>query len=954
MMARAATAPELARLRSDGQFSELFMAIHNPATVYTARINQSITSYDSVAELTYDGGSGTLGNVLPGMSLWIGSAPGARDKGVCRVRKTPTSTVLFINETSDIAFADNDYITVVDEFGLWPKHLRVSPVRMDYDIVYSDQHSLYDPVPVLGPIAAVLWLTGATVTFHPTAADSWVLGAATITGYSWSAPGASATSNMTTAAPTITYNAAGTYRISCTVTASNGKSYTGYRYVFVYSAAHPPVTAFTLENCAGDWEDGGWSFEVTMYDEADISSVRERALVTLFAKDYYAGVEGSIGPVTGYEHIIAVGWIDGESITWDPSGASVRLTVRGPHYWLKQMTGFPVGTKNTTGTPSDWTQFKNLTVDGGIWHMLHWRTTATAVLDVYRSGDTNLLPAAEGQIGSLWEQLSAIAEQSILAHPVCDRYGRLIVEVDSQYLPVTGRSFIPVVQAITTDDWRDQIEIERHTAPAVGTLELSGVSYNGTTATPLFSKAAGTVFKRYGRVETRDQLLLTDQTQANVLAGLILGRLNNEYPRVSVSLAQNNRLIDIAPRQYVTLTIAAEDTPRGVAFADKRFIPRRVELEYDNDSGSIQTRLDLEGETTNELAVTVIRPNTPIQNIPTLPEIIIPSWPIFPPPGIIIPPPVIPPEPPPEPGYDCVADPHAPANGPWNVFMSGEILNTNPTWKMAYFRAIARDSSYDYPTRYTVNGRWQKREIVGATPGAWYDVTDDDWWQIYLIDLNGNHLATGIHDTVTDPTSRTGHFNLGGPANFWGIEIILSPTLPTLHVDHVDASLFGHFWDAGDTHSVTYGIYGVENGLWVRATGHYDRAYWSWTGIRVTIYPVAPATFQDLWYQADGTMNVNSSQTIGGLRLYQNNDPNHPDIGTAELNAGSGSLHGYNNELKNIPYRTTIVLDAACWINAGSGPGQTYNGDVTWQVFPVASYRLVIDSAFLWNLCPWA
>jgi len=88
--------------------------------------------------------------------------------------------------------------------------------------------------------------------------------------------------------------------------------------------------------------------------------------------------------------------------------------------------------------------------------------------------------------------------------------------------------------------------------------------------------------------------------------------------------------------------------------------------------------------------------------------------------------------------------------------------------------------------------------------------------------------------------------------------------------------------------------------------------------------------------------------------LYQNNDPNHPDIGTAELNAGSGSLHGYNNELKNIPYRTTIVLYAACWINAGIGGGQTYNGDVTWQVFPVASYRLVIDSVFLWNLCPWA
>ena len=58
-MARAATVPELALLRTEGQFSKLYLAIHAPATIYSARLNGAPTSNDSVAELTYDGGSGT-------------------------------------------------------------------------------------------------------------------------------------------------------------------------------------------------------------------------------------------------------------------------------------------------------------------------------------------------------------------------------------------------------------------------------------------------------------------------------------------------------------------------------------------------------------------------------------------------------------------------------------------------------------------------------------------------------------------------------------------------------------------------------------------------------------------------------------------------------------------------------------------------------------------------------
>ena len=58
--ARAATSGELIKFRASGQGAKLNIAIQHPTSVYTARINQTFTTLDGVAQLTYDGGSGTL------------------------------------------------------------------------------------------------------------------------------------------------------------------------------------------------------------------------------------------------------------------------------------------------------------------------------------------------------------------------------------------------------------------------------------------------------------------------------------------------------------------------------------------------------------------------------------------------------------------------------------------------------------------------------------------------------------------------------------------------------------------------------------------------------------------------------------------------------------------------------------------------------------------------------
>ena len=690
------------------------------------------------------------------MTLYVGTSAGAYDKGMCRIRRAATATVLYIGETSEIAFADNDYLTVVDEFGLWPKALRIvgGVTFMDYDIAYSDQHKYPAPVPVLGA-DQVLWLTGATVSHTRTAVGSYVVGSGAIASYQHTAASASAISNDTTDTATITYNAASGmagYRESCTLTSGNSKTMTGYRQTWVFDATHLPVTDFTLEGAKGDYESGGWEFTIKMPASATLSTVRDRAKVVLFSRDYYGGVESEIGPVAGSENVIASGWIDGgesgERITWNPEQGEVVFTVKGPAYWLGKMQSFPTGIKNINNSdPTTWLRFRDLTVDKGVWHFLHHRSTATAVMDCYLSGDTRALPTAESPASSLWQQLTDIADLSILAKPACDRYGRLFVEVNQQFLPDASRSIIPVVMAMTKPDWREKIDIERSTVSKVGLLVASGVSYNGVKGFSLWSKAPGNVPKRYGDPEPVDSLLFANQTDANVTAGMLLANANNEYSSVSMPLSANNRLIDICPKQYITATAAVNDTVRGISFTDKKFIPRRIEYSHETgeDGGNVLlVDLECEAETTGPIGVTYIPPKPPPAQPYQPPVPGEPSYPPFPPPYIPWLPPVLPPVI--EPIGDCITDMGAEENT-YPLFFKPTVLSGADADEAdrtayaltgaCYIRAAAADhpSFVYFPISSSAFGYWSS--------GVWRDADPSAWVHVYAVDAAKNVVLNG-------------------------------------------------------------------------------------------------------------------------------------------------------------------------------------------------------------------
>ncbi len=590
-MTRAATTAELAILRSDGLAARLYAVIDQPVAVYQCQVNQSFETHDKVAEVTYDNASGTLANALPGMTVLVGSTAGAHDRGLARLRKTPTSSVLYLGEGSEIEWADDLYLTVLDEFSIWPRHVRVTAagdVYMDYDTAYSDQHSACTPVPCLGPDRA-LKLSGASVAAQFDASDSWVVGS-TISSYAWAVLRGSATlTDANTATPTLTATAAGRILLRCLVTAANGKSFYGYRNVYVYDDANPP-TEIVLEDFSGSFERGGFEFSFSLTGPLSFS-LRDYLKVVLFAEEQ----PQSIGPLAGAENVLAIGWLDESECQVNAQEGTARLTAKGAHYWLQRISGYPSGLESTSTTPAAWTQMGSLTVDKMLWHLLHWRSSITYCADIFLTGDDRQASALQAPLGSLWSQIKVIAEESILAAPLCDPYSRLWVQVDANYLPESERSGIPDIMTLSSDDF-SSVDFSYRPVAEAARLELSGVAIStGGSAQALFSLAPGHVFGRYGQPLRRESLLLSDQDQANELAGLVLGREQRRFD-FSIALVSANRLITLAPRQFLNLSIADDDTPAGAAYTGA-ILPREMTLTHNPSTGLLQMQITAEPET---------------------------------------------------------------------------------------------------------------------------------------------------------------------------------------------------------------------------------------------------------------------------------------------------------------------------------------------------------------------
>lgn len=740
-MTRALTSGEKTYLRSDGQHSRLYLAVFAPSTVFTAQVSATPSSVDELYEISYDNGSSGWANALIDQLIYVGSTAGAYDKGMARLRGTLSgvSGTMKVGEVSEINWANNDHITVVDEFPIAPRHLYITSggtVYMDRDIAYSDQHQYPDPIPVLGPVLSVKIMTSHEITLSFDGSDSWTPDGGALT-YSWSFPSAASTTGTSTATPTATYNAAGTYRYSCTVTRDYGgghvKSFTAYRYIRIFNTTNDKAESqFTLESCSGSWDNQGWSFSIKMFANADRSTIRDRALVVLFADDWYGDTKVSIGPITDREEMVCLGWISGETIEWDKEIGAVTFQVEGPQFWIAQTQGFPSSLEDVQTTPTEWLDYQSLTFDAGMWHFMRWRCTVSRMMDFYKSGDTrgiSLFNATGAQ--TLWAQINAEAEGTILAHPCCDRFGRLFIEIEPQLVPTGSRGSIPTIQTLLGEDLRRPISFERRVTPTTGLVDLSGIIYSAGSGSPRFSLAPGHIPKWWGaNIDRRDRLALSSQAQANELCGLFLGWLNNEYPDFPLPMASNHRMTDICPHQYLDLTLSASDTVRGVA-VNLTLIPRAVNYSYDTITGLLNVDIRTEATTVDTLADDGDIPESP------------PS-----------------PAPPPVPPVDTIPLPDLTAEWPMKVYCATKVVGvyyssdftgpdgTMPTWTKIS-SGLSTDTIHQFTTDRSESDKNERQFVIAEDSSgdlALYKRESQGSWTLVL-DIGDCATITGITDT---------------------------------------------------------------------------------------------------------------------------------------------------------------------------------------------------------------
>ena len=576
------------------QKAKVYAIFDNPPVVFACRVNQTFPTHDMVVEFIYDGvTTGAYTDVLPGMTILLGSAAGLSDKGITHVRKAITASIIYNGETSETEWANDLYVTVLQDWGIWVEYLRMASdqtVYMKYDVAYSNQHTNKLPVPIMGPDRVIRY-EGAPVSLSFTGAASYAPGS-TVASHLWTCAGATVT-NGSTATPSISFATPGRYVVQYIVTSAQSVSNTTYRTVHVWSDQNYvvggvtktafPVTEITIGSLSGDFDAGGWSFSLNTINDA--STIRVRSKVILFSEEWYGDTKISYGQYAGAENIISIGWISDEQISINDIGGDFQVTVQGPQHWLNQVYNFiPMGIEYNA-SPTAWTQMASLTVDNVLWNLFIWRSTLVNCCDLFLTGDTRTATELVASPGSMWEQVKEIAFTSILAAPCCNRYGQVFIEIETVLLSNSGRSGVPNKGTITSADC-ESISVDRVLVTPTSQVVLSGVVVSGSAASTKFSMSRGHIPMRYGTPMKMERLLLSTQALSNELAGNLLEKANTQYRFAFNNLLYNNRLVDICPRQFITATIEAADNPRGIAYSGNAIV-KHIDLKFEGDAWSI-------------------------------------------------------------------------------------------------------------------------------------------------------------------------------------------------------------------------------------------------------------------------------------------------------------------------------------------------------------------------------
>lgn len=605
----ALSAPQLALLRSAPQTSNWYCVPIVPTTIFAAQINGSpavgavTIPYDTVT-------TGAFADVLQGMTLWVGTSPDSYDIATLRIRLPADATNLYVAWNSDIAWADNYYLTVKQQYLPWAVRQRIVPpaIYKDYNIAYTDQTNLWPPVAMMGDNVCKLWTGNPTTVYFDGSESYAVASGATITSYAWDFGDGGNSAVMTPS--NHPYTAAGTYYPTLTVGDSNGKTHLTRRIV----SLPDPATLYTVnfEQTSLDAAiDSGWSAKARVFDpNASTANFPERAPCFIIATDSYANTVGSVGFSSDRENIVMFGYIAEGSVAVQPEYNEVTFDIESIAGVMARADSTPVflsDSSNPAGEPDAWAWGKNLNVFRGLVFLLKFHSTVMDIADVQLYNDTTLTKMVDYPQDNLWNMLVQFGKGKRLMHTGVTRTGRIIVGRDPNLTPVASRGAFTTVCQLVDGDWREQVTIPQKPFPTTSFCCISGLVYSGNPAdepNPVFGMSPGRPPKEYGSEKEMQFLKLVDQTECNTLAGLIVGTDNMPYGDIVIPMRGNwTRCFDPARQEYVQAPAGGFNTKRGTLIANVLLIVRKVSVKFDWTAGVMQPTLTCDYYSYPEISV---------------------------------------------------------------------------------------------------------------------------------------------------------------------------------------------------------------------------------------------------------------------------------------------------------------------------------------------------------------
>ena len=485
---------ELALLRTQPHHTRLHLSIYKPDTVLSARVNDgSIAKGERV--ITYDGAGGDWEDVEWAQTLYVGTTAGGKEKGSIYIFGIDATTIT-VGENSHINWEDDDYLTVVNFFQIWPLYPRYTSdgdditVYKAYDIAYSNQNEILGMFACAGPHHAGFLVTGSHSVYY-TGEGTEDMDGDSMT-YLWEFEGGTPPTGTTQIPGNVSYGTAGHYTTSLLITNSQGRATKTFRHISIYDrpgeGTNTPILRWGLESLGGSRDAGGYSGRVWVED--DVDDVEEGALVVIFADDYYGDTEQSIGGnATNREKIVFVGYILDGTLDYDYQRSRMTFAVGSPTEVMKIGEAFSVSIQDSDNPVVDavkkkgdpWYYLVDLSSKRALYHYIHWHSSINRCADIQYNTTDYITQHFDADRASLYDAVQTFMKTAVLGNTVCDRQGKIWFEVEPEALDNADTIF-PTSMFVDNHDWINVVNITERRNNDFSYIEGGGIQYNGITS----------------------------------------------------------------------------------------------------------------------------------------------------------------------------------------------------------------------------------------------------------------------------------------------------------------------------------------------------------------------------------------------------------------------------------------------------------------------------------------